>query len=117
MIDNNFLKDEELTNMSNSNQATKDIASDFFKETEDEQQENSDFDDEVYIKKEDLQNPENRKEIIKFLNPESKADLVYKALVVNKVIPELYGKEKRRYIRKLKRDAANGKLDGFFVVK
>ena len=48
MSDNNFLNDNELMNMSNSNQATKDISSDFFKETEDEQQENSDFDDEVY---------------------------------------------------------------------
>lgn len=73
-----------------------------------EKEENND----VYIKKDEISDKENEKRFIKSLSPEYKVDVAY-AMTTKQLGRELYGREKRMMMRKLLRDAKNGKLDKY----
>lgn len=68
---------------------------------------------EEYLSKEELLNAENRKLFIKSLSPEYKAEMVFRFLK-EEGKAEVYGHNKRVYMRKLIREAKKGKLDKYF---
>lgn len=69
---------------------------------------------EEYLSKEELLNAENRKLFIKSLSPEYKAEMVFRFLK-EEGKAEVYGHNKRVYMRKLVREAKKGKLDKYFT--
>lgn len=78
-------------------------------------------DETEYVNKEEFEaemmDPEKRKEFIRGLKPETKANLVYEELIKSGEFSEVYGHNKRIVMRKLIREAKAGKLDKIFLEK